>query len=343
MEKIRAIVYEGAHDIRLEEREMPSVPEGWALIRVTHAGICGSDLTTYSGTHPRAKAPLVMGHEFAGYIAEDAPGLPKGTRVTAYPNFSCGKCLPCRSGNEHVCETLKVTGIDRDGAMADYIAMPVEKLVKLPDGVSNKLGAFIEPIAVTVHAVRESGYKPGDSAIVFGCGGIGMATAITLRQFGAKNLVMSEPDEVRAEFARSLGFEVINPKECDVIAEAKARTNGDGFDWVFDCAGVQPVADVLFYVGKIKGTIAVIASYKKNPSLPMASGISRELNVRFNRVYRMVDFELAVQMAQDEPDYEKVITHVLPIEQAQKGFDLLTTPGTGAIKVMYTTLDGEGE
>lgn len=332
---MKAIQFLDANKIGVCEVPMPKIPEGWGLIKVSHAGICGTDLNIYAGTHPRAKAPLTIGHEFSGVMESDSPNLPKGTRVTAYPLISCMKCTPCKEGNRHVCNTLGLYGIDVDGGMAEYVAIPEDQIIKLPDHVSDDLGAFIEPIAVAVHTLRETNFVPGNSALVFGCGTIGLCVALTLRQFGARNILLVETDESRAALAKSMGFEIVNPIKEDLASVVAAKTNGDGFDTVYDCAGVQAVANMLLDVVKVRGQIIIVASYKKPTELPLFKGMTKELSIHFVRVYRQKDFDIAVELAGKEPLYKKIITHVLPCEQAQEGFDLLFTPGTGAIKVMF--------
>lgn len=335
---MKAIVYEGPRQLAVKELPIPKPKEGWALVRVSHAGICGTDLHIYEGTHPRAKAPLVMGHEFSGILkSDDVPGMPKDTRVTAYPLLSCGHCTPCKEGNGHVCNTLGLVGIDCDGGFAEYVQVPKESLIPLPDNISLKLGAFVEPVAVAVHALREQKYVPGDNAIVFGCGPIGMLTALTLRAFGCQDLLMMEVDPVRAQMAREMGFEVQDSsKVADMGAYCKSRTGGDGYDWVFDCVGVQAVANVLLDAVKVKGHVFVVASYSKPASMPYFMGMAKEASIVFTRVYRQKDFALATKIVGVDPDIEKVITHVLPAAEAEEGFRLLTTKGTGAMKVLFT-------
>lgn len=332
---MKSIVYVGANKLEVRDIPKPQVKEGWAIVKVSHAGICGTDLNIYAGTHPRAKAPLVMGHEFSGTMETDLPNFPKGTRVTVNPLLSCGKCEPCQTGNTHVCNTLGLLGIDCDGGMAEYVSVPADSVVALPDNVSDKLGAFVEPAAVAVHALRENEFAPGDNALVFGCGTIGLVTALTLRVFGASSILMMETDDARAEYARSLGFEVVSPIGLDMESYCKKRTNNNGYDWVFDCAGVQPVADSLLDAVKVHGKIVIVAAYKKPAALPLIKGMFKETSIGFTRVYRKKDYEIAAQIVAQDPNYEKVITHVLPADDAQKGFDLLTTKGTGAIKVMF--------
>ena len=162
---MKSIVYHSAQEITVEDQPMPEIAAGEVLIKVAYVGVCGSDMNIYQGVHPRAKAPLVMGHEFSGTIVAGHPTLAKGTPVTVYPLLSCGHCEPCLSGYAHVCDTLKLIGIDCDGGMAEYVKVPVDKVMPIPPTLSLKLGAFLEPVAVGVHAVRRSGYKPGDRVV----------------------------------------------------------------------------------------------------------------------------------------------------------------------------------
>lgn len=332
---MKAIVYEGSKSISVKEIPEPQVQPGWALIKVSYAGICGTDLSIYNGTHPRAKAPLVMGHEFSGTLVTDTPSLKAGRRVTVYPLLSCGVCSSCLSGNAHVCNTLKLLGIDRDGGMAEYVQVPVDTIIPIDDDVSDTLGALIEPIAVGVHTLRETGFVPGDNSIVFGCGTIGLTLAITLQQFGSSSVTMVETDIQRIAIAKKLGFQVIDPTKENLEEHTNQQTNGDGFDWVFDCAGVQPVADVLFDMVRVRGHIVIVAGYKYPASLPLLKGMFKETSIQFVRVYRKKDFEIAASLASKDARYNEIITHELSYNEAEKGFDLLTTKGTGAVKVLF--------
>ena len=330
---MKAIVFTDIKKVELQEREKPVAPEGWARIRVSHAGICGSDLTIFCGAHPRAKAPLIMGHEFSGYLDEDIPGIPKGTLVTVDPLLSCGHCTPCREGNSHVCQTLGLLGIDCDGGMAEYAIAPIPMIIRVPDGVSPKLAAFIEPIAVTVHAVRMAQFNPGDNALLFGAGTIGLALAITLRRFGAGSVTICEPNPLRVQMAEALGFHTLQSDDT-LLERLLQESNGEGYDFVFDCAGHQSVADILPDVVKIRGKIEIVAGYKKPPMMNYQKGMFREFSIQFTRVYTLKDFKIAADLAAKEPLYESLINYELPAEEAERGFELLTTP-TDAVKVMY--------
>lgn len=330
---MKAIVFQGPEKIEVQELPKPHPPEGWALIRVSHAGICGSDLTIYSGHHPRAKAPLILGHEIFGYLENDLPGIPAGTSVTVNPLLSCGHCDPCLSGNDHVCQTLKLIGIDCDGGMAEYVSAPVHHILPVPEGVSRKSAAFIEPIAVGVHSLREGGYIPGDNALVFGAGAVGLSVALTLREFGCHDVTVCEPNKARVDAASRLGFRAIQTNDT-LLPDLTEQTHGKGFDYVFDCAGHQKVADLLPDLVKIRGRIVIIAGYKQPPTMNFQKGMFKEFSVKFVRVYSQKDFAIACQLAKSQPLYGDLVTHELPIEEAQHGFDLLLKP-SDAIKVTF--------
>lgn len=332
---MKAIVYEGPETVTLHQVERPAVREGYALIRVAYAGVCGSDLSIYYGTHPRAKAPLVLGHELSGTVVEGHPCLASGTPVTVNPLICCGHCEPCKTGNEHVCETLRLLGIDRDGAMGEYLLVPVDRIVPLPEGVDLREGALIEPIAVAVHTVRETGYVPGDSAVIFGAGTIGLCLALTLRAYGATRLTVVEINDRRRGLAAELGFDTLNPAEEDAVAAIRTRTGGSGADVVYDCAGHQSVADLLPDAVKVRGTIVVVAGYKKPPALNLIQGMFKEFRMLFVRVYREKDFRIAGDLLANVKDYARLITHELPPEKAREGFDHMLSPDTNAVKILF--------
>ena len=167
---MKALVYAGPKKAELRDVETGEKKEGQIKIDVTYCGVCGSDIGIYLGTHPRAKAPLVFGHEFLGVAAEDGKRIKKGDRVVPYPLLSCGHCKACRNGNEHVCNTLGLIGIDVDGGMCESVYVDEDVLYKVPEGVSDKAAAVIEPLAVLVHAIHMSGFEPLDTAVVAGAG-----------------------------------------------------------------------------------------------------------------------------------------------------------------------------
>ena len=331
---MKSIIYRSAQDVVSAEKAIPELAAGEVLIKVAYAGICGSDMFIYQGTHPRAKAPLVMGHEFSGLIEAGHPTLAKGTPVTVYPLLSCGHCEPCQSGHPHVCNTLKLIGIDCDGGMAEYVKVPADKVVEIPAGLSLKLGAFIEPVAVGVHAVRRSGYKPGDTAVVFGAGPIGLCVASCLKYFGASNVIVIEANPYRIDIAKQLGFTTIDAAKDDIPAQVKAHTRGLNADYAFDCAAHPSVQTHLMDIIKVRGTAVVVGSYKKPPEVDLLKVEFKELTVIGIRVYERRDFEIAAQiLGSGRIDFDLMLSVSAPEQAPQVFQDLLK--GTNAIKMLF--------
>jgi len=330
---MKSIIYSGAQDIRVEEKSLPEIAPGEVLIKVAYVGVCGSDMNIYQGVHPRAKAPLVMGHEFSGTIVAGHPTLPKGTPVTVYPLLSCGHCEPCLNGYAHVCNTLKLIGIDCDGAMAEYVKVPADKVMALPKTLSLKLGAFLEPLAVGVHAVRRSGYRPGDRAVVFGAGPIGLCVASCLKYFGAQVIVV-EANPYRLGVAKKLGCTTIDAANESISDKVKEYTNGINADFAFDCAAHPSVQTHLMDVLKVQGTAVIVGSYKKPPEVDLLKVEFKELSMIGIRVYERRDFEIATEMLQSGAiDFELMLSESLP-EQAPEVFQGLLKGGN-TIKMLF--------
>ncbi len=160
---------------RIESIQIPKLEVGdeEALLKVEACGFCGSDLGIVAGVHPRAKAPLTLGHEFCGRIERihsARTNLKEGDLVTAYPLISCGRCHVCRTGAAHVCRELRLYGFDVDGAMAEYVRLPVNSLLRLPNDMSPLVGAVVEPLAVAVHGVSLAPTETASTAVVMGAG-----------------------------------------------------------------------------------------------------------------------------------------------------------------------------
>ncbi len=324
---MKAIRYLGIDKIGVEEVEKPQVSKGWALIKTAYAGICGSDMTIYHGRHPRAKAPLTLGHEFSGYICSSSR-FPEGTLVTVYPYLNCGACECCQRGDIHICEHLKLIGIDLDGGMAEYVAVPEDKIYPVPAGLSPKAAAFIEPVGITVHGVRKGGWQKGSDVVIFGAGAIGLSTGLTLKKFGAERILIADPVPDRIRLAAELGFDTISC-QTDSVQAVMDWTGGRGADFVYDCAGHQTVADILPDTVRIGGCIVIVAGYKVPPVMDFQKGMFREFSIQFVRNCTPDDFETASRIIDE--NYEKILNCFLPVKDARKGFDV----PKGAYKVIF--------
>ncbi|WP_019536823.1 zinc-dependent alcohol dehydrogenase [Paenibacillus ginsengihumi] len=320
---MKAGKYLAERTVRPAAAEVPVPGEGEALIKVAYAGICGTDMMIYAGKHPRAKAPLIMGHEFSGTV-ESAVGLKQfrpGDRVTVEPYLTCGTCAACRAGQYHVCAVLRCIGIDRDGGFAEYVAVPEHRLHRLPDEVSDEEGALAEPLAVAVHTVRRSDLKIGDCVAILGAGPIGLLIGLVAKQAGAGEILISDISPYRLQIARQMGFTAINAKEADMTEAVLAHTNGVGADVVFEVAGTAVTAKQMIPCIKFQGKVVVVSVYKQAPAVDLAAMHFREVSITTTRCANSSDFATAIRlMATRAVDVRPLISHRLPLEQIEQGF-----------------------
>lgn len=249
---MKAAVFYGAEDIRIEDVPEPVPGKGQVKIKVEWCGICGTDLHEYErgpimvSTSPHSltgeKAPMILGHEFSGVITELGPDVKGdwkvGDRVTADPCCVCNECYNCKNNHYNICSELGFIGLARDGAFAEYTLADDYQLTRLPDSVSFEQGAFTEPAAVVLHAVRRAGISLGDTVVITGMGPIGLLAGQCAKAAGAAAVYGVELSEARRKSGLELGFtEVFNPAEQDVAAEIKKRTDGIGCHMAIDCNG----------------------------------------------------------------------------------------------------------
>ncbi|MDR3564281.1 MAG: alcohol dehydrogenase catalytic domain-containing protein [Negativicutes bacterium] len=330
---MKAIRYLGKEKIGFVDVPPPELKAGEALIEVKYAGICGSDLFIYSGTHPRAKAPLVIGHEFCGVVIEiaddDPSGFKVGDRVTANPHLACGECDACLAGHRNVCRQLKIIGIDLDGAFAEYVAIDTSYLIRLPEGIAFDKAALSEPLAVAVHAVRGSDMKLGDRVLVLGGGSIGLLTAFAAKANGASVVVVVEPNEFRRKLAAGFGFQMMSDPQ-DFAQGSGVET---GFDVVFEAAGVPATIEAAIKYCRIKGQVVIIGLYKYASPVDLRQIAFAELKLAGTRANTNTDFVVAADLLNKYPEISDIVTHRLPFEEAQTGFDLLRQGGD-VVKVL---------
>ena len=325
---MKALVWRGVDELRIEDIPAPEKKDQ-IIIRISHTGICGSDITIKSGKHPRAKTPLVLGHEFVGTISHVPTQYRKmfaeGQRVAVNPLVSCKTCRPCLAGHEHVCENLKLLGIEHNpGAFTGFIAVPqVERIHPLPDNLSDQEGALIEPLAVAVHAVDYARFTSGETAVILGAGPIGLLIAQVARASGITALFVVETEAARLRMAKGLGFTVIDASKCDVVEEVHRATKNAGADVTFDAAGVPVTAGQVIPLTGIKGRIIMVAIHKKPAEVAFRDLAYRELSIFGTRIYAKGNFETAIDLAAGaQVDLKTMVTHVLPMDEALRAFDI---------------------
>lgn len=335
---MKALIYKGPESAAVEEVAVPEPKEGQVRIRVSFCGICGSDIGIFAGKHPRAKAPLVLGHEFIGTIEKvnNTSGKFKvGDRVTPYPLISCGTCGACQNGTPHVCRSLKLLGIDVDGGVAEYVCCDEDVLFRIPDELSDTAAGVIEPLAVIVHTMHRANFKLGDSVAVYGAGPIGLLTAIVAQDGGASRVVISDIDQGRLNLAKEMGFEIVNSKETTMEKYIADTTAGEGVDVVFDCSGVESAIMESSKVCRVGGTVCVTATHKAPHTVNLQDVNFKELTYVGSRVYTLESYGKTVLYAKSlEPKLEKLVTSVVKLEDSASVFATLADPKQLAVKIL---------
>ena len=343
MSSMKAAVWTATDQVQVSELPMPEVPEGWALVKVAYNGICGTDLAILHGRHPRASAPLIMGHEISGWVERaGATGPGAGTLVVVEPLITCGECRSCKNGLTHVCRNLGLYGIDSPGGMAQYVALPPEVLHAVPSGVDPRMATLAEPLAVAVHAVGLSELQPGCTVAVYGAGPIGILTALVARHAGAGAVVITEPSPYRRAVAEQLGFIVV-PAGSTMAATLEPRTDGEGADVTFDSAAHPSVAAELTAVTRVRGRIVVVGVYKQPAALDLQSVCFKELTIAGVRVYTSRDVTTAIELiASGALGLERFPTRSFDLADASAAFDAAAS-GQECLKVLVTPLSGKAD
>ncbi len=306
--------------------EAQSVPPAVDEVRlqVGFVGICGTDMHIYHGVmDQRVAPPQTIGHEMSGTIVEmgaDVEGFEIGDQVVVRPLDYCGECPACKKGYSHVCQNLKFMGIDTPGAFQNSWTVKSRTLHKLPANVTLQQGALIEPLAVACHDISRSGLKAGERAVVIGGGPIGQLVALVAKAQGAE-VMLSEVNELRRQFAEKNGIATVNPLEQDIEAVVSQWSENGGADVVFEVSGVQPAIDAMTKIAAVRGRICMVAIHSEKPAVDLFQFFWKELELVGARVYESVDFENAIAMvAERKIELQQFISSVFPLTNIGDAF-----------------------
>lgn len=321
MKTMLAAQYLGPHRIEAEEVSVPVIGDEEALLKVEACGFCGSDINIVAGTHPRAQAPLTLGHELSGRIEQMNTSngtLEVGDRVTMYPLISCGYCYACTHGNPHVCRQLRLFGFDVDGGMSEYVKVPVDSLIKLPDEMPPHIGALIEPLAVTVHGVARANLEEVNFAVVLGAGPIGLLTALVAKERGIRDLLISDVLPSRLQLAESLGLRAVQAGE-ELKSLVMELSDDNGADLLFECAGHPSSAREMTTLVRSRGVIVNLSVFKNPVEIDMQAINFKEIDIVGSRVYERKDFLDAIDMAMRLP-LDRIVSHTYQLRDVSIAF-----------------------
>lgn len=335
---MKALVFNGPHQIAVEERPDPEPGPTEIALRVIATGICGSDLHGYTGENGRRFPGQVMGHETVARVAAlgadvvDCPAV--GSLVTVNPVIACGHCPACLAKSEQRCPTRRVIGVDprMSAAFAELMVVPARNVVPLPSRLPVELGTLVEPLAVGYHAVRRGGVKEGSVVLVIGGGPIGQAAALGARRVGAR-VVVSELAPSRADLVRRLGFEVIDPSQ-DLAAQA-VRALGRAPEIVIDAVAISPTLAQALAVSDVGATIVMVGMGSSKVDLSAYKISTEERTVIGSFCYGSDEFtDTAAWVAQHAAELATLIDGSVDINGAAQAFADLADGTSTASKIV---------
>jgi len=324
--------------IELRDVAPPSPGPGQVLMRVQRIGVCGSDVHVYHGDHPFTPYPVVQGHEFSALVeavGEGVAGLAPGQKVTATPQETCGVCRACRRGDYHICDGLKVRGFQAPGVAQDLAVTEADKIVPLPETFTFEQGAFVEPVAVSVHATGRAGDLKGRNVVVLGTGPIGNFVSQACRCRGAAKVLVTDLSDFRLDLALQCGAQAVSRADTEPLTDAARRAFGnEGFDVAFECAGSEKaVAGAIEAIDK-GGTVLVLGVFGQRPRIDMASVCEHELRLVGSLMYRRPDYVQAVEwIAAGQVRTEPLDSRHFPLEEYLEAYRFIDSSGPESMKV----------
>lgn len=332
----------GPGHLELRDVPVPQIATDEVLIRVRACGICGSDLKIQDDHHPYTP-PVVIGHEFAGEIAEVGSGVMgwvAGDRVVSEQHTrACGRCRQCLTGNAFACASKRAPGYFVDGAFAEFIKVPAWLLHRIPDNLSFVEASFSEPSAVAAHGLLDrTGVVPEDVVLVLGCGPIGLVAARMAQAAGASKVIITgvERDEkARLPKARELGIDcVVNVEQTDLAALVADLTGGEGADVVVELSGAPSAIAQCFRLARRLGRVGIIGQPPSDDiTIPYREALFRALTVSFSYSSKYTSWERALSLfGRGAIRPAQFVTHVLPLAEWGRGFEL--SRSGAAVKVV---------
>ena len=351
---MRAVVYEGPDDLRLEEVPEPVVqdPED-AIVRVTTASICGSDLHVLHGLVPKMEPGSVVGHEFTGVVHAVGPAVERfraGDRVVGPAAVWCGRCRACRHGLYGACDRGGVFGSgplfgDLPGAQAEHVRVPFSNvtLQPIPEGLSDEQVIFAGDILPTAYSAvvglnpRGRGVQPGDSVVVFGAGPVGLCSVALARLFDPRRIVVVDVEPYRLAMATRLGADaVVDASTEDVRAAIKELTGGWGAEHVIEAVGRQETLGNAVAVAAPGGNVSVVGVFQQPVTINAPRMMAKNLSLTVGMGDLGLIRELVELIRAGRLDLTALITHRMSLDDAVQAYEIFEKRADGAIKILLT-------
>lgn len=329
----------------LEEVPVPAPGPGEALVRVEAASVCGTDQHIYEWNAWAAgrlrNLPITFGHEVAGRVVATGPEVHlvrPGAFVSIEGHVWCGRCAPCRTGRAHICENMRILGIDFDGGFAEYVISPAKNLWEVDSRISPEVASIHDPFGNAVHTV----YGPGDgtevgtnTVVVLGCGPIGLFAVGVARALGAAQVIAVEPNEFRRSLAKEMGADqVVDPTAEDPVAAVRGATDGRGAEVVLEMSGIPAVIDQGTHMLAHGGRMSLLGL----PTGPVALDLTDQVIFKEARLFGVTGREIfrtwrqmSTLLGSGMVDAAPVITHRFPLDRFEEAFEAMRSGRSGKI------------
>lgn len=316
--------------MEIRDIEMPKAGAKEVLVELEYVGICGSDVHYFHdgrcGDY-KVEGDFMLGHECAGTVVELGEGvenLKVGDKVALEPGITCGQCEFCKTGRYNLCPDVQFLATPPvQGCYENYIAFPENMCFKLPENISTKEGALVEPLSVGMHAANQGDVKLGDSVVILGAGCIGLVTLLACKAHGATDITVVDVIPKRLDYAVKLGAtRVINGKEVNAVEEMDKLTDGAGVDKVFETAGSPVTIQQTPYMVKNGGTIVLVGiSAQEKIEYNFAKIMAKEAKIESVFRYRNIYPQAIAAIADGMIDVSGIVTHEFDFDDIQEAFD----------------------
>jgi threonine dehydrogenase-like Zn-dependent dehydrogenase len=328
---MKAVHISGKGKVSLLKKGKPIPQKGEVLLKIRYVGFCGSDLNTFLGNNPMVKLPVIPGHEIGAIVEEVTDGVPdvikKGMACTVNPYTHCGYCSSCRNGRSNACRYNQTLGVQRDGAMCEYLVVPWEKVIA-GEGIDVHTLALVEPMSVGFHAVSRAEIADTDTVMVIGCGMVGMGAVVRSVIRGARVIAVDVDDE-KLKIAKILGAEYgINSKTENVHDRLSEITQNMGADVIVEAVGSPVTYRMAVDEVAFTGRVICIGYAKSEVAFETKYFVSKELDIRGSRNALPEDFRAVMQYFKRNDISETFISAVYPPERACEALEYwATNPG----------------
>lgn len=338
---MKAIIYYGPRDVRVDNIQVPEVASADVLVEVRARGICGTDFKMYLGTIPYvSKVPVIMGHEGSGVVAEIGSAVDRvsvGDRVCINPILSCGECYYCSRGADNMCKKYRSLGMDADGDFAEYVKVPARNVFRLPDRIPFDEGAVLcDALATPLHAVRRAGVVVGETAVVYGVGGLGSCAVQLLRMCGAKVIAVDVVEE-KLKLARELGVdETVNSAEEDPVSRVIELTDGEGADVSVEVVGSKETLEPAIKSIRKGGRVIMIGIYPEKIQFdPIADLQSKEAQFLGVWGWSRSDYPAAIELVRSgRVNLRRLISHRIALSEIERAWEIFSKePKKGRIVI----------